>query len=147
MSKIKLNTNSGGSLTLEVKPTLATDEVIEIDAGFGITSGVSGDISWTKLPDGTMLMYGVDSYSSSLSVSNRFGTTSGTAYYNSSEDVVFPVSFLSGTIPTVTMNGSPNSIHIRTGLPTNTGFSWIEWTQTDQTSGATVSWQAIGRWK
>ncbi len=65
-SKLKLKSTAGGSLSLAVDDTLATDEIVEIpsegiqplDVNHGIESGSTDSGSWIKFPDGSSEMSG-----------------------------------------------------------------------------------------
>lgn len=134
-AELKLKALAGGSLTLQVDDTLATDETMNISEG-GIESGSNGNGYYTKFPDGTMMQYGLES--------------SATA---SSRTLTFPIPFIDTnyTLTGNTIHSTTTSVHgVKVEGKTTAGATLYPlYTDANLVAFTTapINWQAIGRWK
>ena len=142
-SKLKLNSQAGGSVSLTVDDTLTTDEVVSagnipIDIGDG----------YIKYSDGTFIQYG----------SHTIGTISmialGSMWKTDYITINFPEAFSS--VPSCIVSfespaGADTSfIGARTtGATTSTvkALAFNAASDAPHDTAAKISWQAIGRWK
>ena len=131
-SKLKLNSNAGGSLGLIIDDTLATDEEFNISNG-GIESGSNANGSWTKFPDGTLICYG-----DTATLDGNIGV------------VTFPQAFILAPLVTVTASHSNDAGYypqLRNDATTTT-VSYYRYRESGSTTDGFLSnWIAIGRWK
>ena len=139
---LKIKSNSGGSVELQVDPTLTTDEVIEIDStgNMGIESGSNANGSWTKLPDGTL----ITTHTVDISVAQNSAFTDHVP-------LGYPYSFISTPIITISsVKNYGNAIGHASIQSHNTSNYTARAIRvgTANTSGiCRVNIQAIGRWK
>ena len=159
MSKIKLNSNAGGSLSIKAPDGLTMDSVVtamglddnvssttstysssKIDSM--ITRGSSANGIWTKFADGTLICYGTTRYLQAN------GLTNGGVKYSAGEVVTFPMAFIS--IPTITISTTEyGAVFAWGGITKDTSATGcrVRIAAMDAAATASIHWQAIGRWK
>lgn len=120
-------------------PHQVTAEQVGAMAADAIQSGSNSNGSWIKLPDGTMMAYGV--------VTSMTIPANGTGAI-STDSLLFPVAFSAPPIMTLTLLADTS-----TGLYAKLGnvlsnLWWGSATNTGSTERTVkIHWQAIGRWK
>ena len=146
---IKIYGNGGGSVELVADPALATDE--EFVMPWGIESGSNTDATWTKFPDGTLIVCGVINTSGDITTPWASLFEGASSF---SKDFPTEVTFISP--PFVTYGGKGIggvggsfwlAIH-QEPTATRTGKVFLVRPQEDTLDGdRKIQYQAIGRWK
>lgn len=103
----------------------------------------SGD-EYLKFSDGTFIQWGNASFSNNSTVSNYFGSTSGTSYYGN-YTLTFPIAFYAGTIPNVFPSDSSSS-YSASAQSVNNAQATLQIIGGGAGSHV-VKWLAIGRWR
>lgn len=156
-SRLKLKSTAGGSLSLIVDDTLATDEEMNISNGGienGTWTGVNGASGyWTKFPDGTFMAHGKGTL--------RLGSGIYTHILDIGENQSFPVTPIN--YDTVTLTASITFLGNGAGGTDFRGdssvlcYTGIDWWNVSIAAGSgddfsaevgkLIRWQMIGRWK
>lgn len=111
-----------------------------------ITSGSNANGSWIKFGDGTMICWISANITCSSSVSNVFGSTSGTTYYNTGA-WTFPVEFVAAPTLCLTPGTNVNSARlVYSGTVSATTANWVAVTEVNN-GQVRAHLIAIGRWK
>lgn len=144
-AKLKLRSNAGGSVSLIVDDTLATDEEVEINASHGIEYGSNTNGYYTKFPDGTLIQWGV------VTIADvPLTVVSGSLFRNTSTAIRidFPLSFIDNQY---SANYAPNTFTSIMGItPYAKNSSYmlgIGYSTISQTISIPLDWYAVGRWK
>lgn len=130
-SKLKLNSQSGGSVSLTVDDTLTTDEEVNLSELDTVESGSNANGNWVKFPDGTLMQYRITSITGS-------------------KDVYFPISFIDTdyAFAATAKAASGKSITLGGNIYENyINISVFNLDGSSPTYALDILWQATGRWK
>lgn len=142
--KLNIKAASGGSVSLVVDDTLATDEEFNVSEG-GIESGSNANGEYTKFPDGTLMQWG-------KVVINPTSNTGG-------ENHIFPINFIDSNVvanasPEQTWSGSAAGIPVTNCYASSYDTLYLKLLSLANggvlsypADGMTMQWQATGRWK
>ena len=141
-SKLKLNSNAGGSVSLTAPDGLTTDEVVDV-GNMGIESGESQDGRWVAYPDGTLISS--RTYPIEITATN----TSGSLFRSNLLTFSFvtgPYSFVDNPDVSYYVNRS-TGIAWASGYVDNNTKCNIYVVGTSDTSSGYPGYIAVGRWK
>ena len=144
--------NDSGFITAAQAPVTSvngkTGNVVLTAADVGAAEANTSGTGYCKMPDGTLMCWGV---LSGLSPRNLTGTPAGSLYYHTyTANVTFPISFVDlPSISVTRLTGRVCAISwVVTDTTTFSSFDTLSGQQTiESTRKLAVSWQAIGRWK
>lgn len=117
----------------------------KVSENWGIESNININGGYIKFPDGTLICSGEETQYPATSSDNRFGTTSGTTYFDVYEKD-FPYIFQTPPTQVIVGLGSGGGILIKLLSSTNESFQY-NLSGKSEGSSASMNYVAIGRWK